>query len=430
VLATLGASACRIEASILDAPAQDARSAILAVVGASDDIQIHAIDLPTPDDLRVPDPDGAARDLYLFGYACALDALALTEGRVPPGGARPIPPPRFARQRQGDGTWIAATAPLAAVATAKLPGEAPSDCTPLDVDTETIPGTSEESASAVAAIGEDLLVATNIGRAFLVTGGARMTIAPVDLSTTTPQIAYFLRDDGDLLAITPDGKTLHGSVESGLVEGPPLVSRDPIDDAWIDGVGDSLFVFTAAGSLEKLVDGAWRRLDGMDLGRIRRGGVAWLGPDEAVATGLGDGTYLHYSSGRVRRLSAELTPADDFEAVARLPSIGVVAGTHQGFILKWNGGGWDRIQTQPVSPQLRVITELDGQMVFGGSGGGLWRKVVASGELCGPMTFAASGVQYLKAFRGGFYGISRDRGGNQPIAVTRALRQPGDGCGP
>lgn len=428
-------SACRLEAELVDVPTSGARAALVVAVPAAGALgalgappTIDAVDLPSPDDLRFPllEPVDA---LYVLGYGCALDVLGLGEGRVPSGGERPIPLPRSAQARDDGGAWMDAPRPIAALSALRLPGPPPSGCATLASDAVALPGTELDSPEATVGLGDGrLLVATSSGRAFVVDGGQ---VSMVALSTSGPHVGLFREDGGEIVALTFEGRTVRGTLEGGFRAGPSLTTRGPLAETWLDGGGDELFVLTPDGHFERSAGGgAFERLDEGDLGTIGSGGVAWVGPGEALAIGLGGGAYSYYVRGNYRRLRAELATADDFEAIARVPGLGVVAGTQQGFLYRWVDGQWEPLGGRSISPQMRVVSAIEGRLFFGGNGGAMWQLVPDTGELCGPTSFAPSGVRFVVPFAGGAFLMSRDRAGMQPTLVTRVRAVAADACGP
>lgn len=426
LLSAVTTPSCRLDAELVEVPADGVRAAIVAAVRSSE-ITLEAVDLPEPDDLRFP-VSPAFDDLYLLGYGCPLEGLGLAPGPIPQGGARPLRPPLVAQRRAADGAWVDAPRPIMALDAVRLAGEAPSRCLLLESDSVSLPGTEQDSPEAVVGLGgERVLIATSSGRGFEVDGGA---VREVRLSTSTAVVGLFRAADADdLVAIGEDGSTFRGTLAAGLVRGPSLSTAGLVTSAWVDGGQGELFVLTSNGHFDRLVGDVVTRLDPGDVVEVGRGGVVWLGPGEAVAVGFGSGAYSYYSRGTHRRVRAELATADDFVTLARVPEVGVVAGTSQGYLFRWLGGQWGPLDPRAIAPQMRAITGVEGRLVFGGSGGTMWQLVLDDGELCEPRSFASSGVRFLVSYDGGFFIVSRDRDGNQPTVVSR-LRPTSDACGP
>ncbi|MCK6547534.1 hypothetical protein L6R52_16920 [Myxococcota bacterium] len=373
--------ACAPSVDVLTMPGL--RTGGLVVITLSDDAApaAYALDVgaEVPDRISVPVPRGARASLFAVQYSCGLDALGLRAGPVAivdaPAG-RPLPPRppvlRGATWQSGQDRleWSVLDALPDALRTLRLEGTAPSPC--IHFNPTVVPLADDADAEVMVELAEDaVLAATRDGRFYRVTraGAERLT----SLSTTTPHLGAFRAADGTLWLRGHDGRVVYGDLERGFVEHPARATPSNDLRVWLDGPRTTddpfeLFAVTREGSFEHFDGATWRVLDTLHGTRTDRwGGVAWLGPGEALAVGPRPNALVRATDGTVR--VEELQPPDsirELTSIAFVPSLGPAVGGDLGFLYLLDEGTWrGRLET-PLSRPVQAIAPLDRGLLFGG----------------------------------------------------------------
>lgn len=178
-----------------------------------------------------------------------------------------------------------------------------------------------------------------------------------------------LASDGTLYLGGKNGRTFSGRID-------PVVSMTEIDQGesrdtfqWMDGPldGDELFAVTSSGALEHFDGTTWSQLMAPEAEKDWRRGVAWIGPDEALAVGLASPVVR--ATGGV--LAAEpIEAGEPLVAIRHAPGLGTFAGTLGGRVFVTSGDGtWQSLPESPIAlPASAIAPFEEGIIVAGGVG--------------------------------------------------------------
>jgi hypothetical protein len=136
----------------------------------------------------------------------------------------------------------------------------------------------------------------------------------------------------------------------------------------VSGAGAPLEVFSLAegGEVERYDGTAWTQV-GMLRGTFRVGGLAWIGPGEAIAVSQVDDRVMRHRAGE----TAYETPSDEgYAAAAHVPGLGTLIGGVQGALFLDRGSGFVGLGA-PFSGQVHAIAPFeDGFFAAGAEGAG------------------------------------------------------------
>jgi hypothetical protein len=250
-----------------------------------------------------------------------------------------------------------------------------------------------------------VLVANGDGTFFEV--DADRNARPLPNLTGAPKRDGFLRDDGNVILVGEDGSIVEadpdGSMRvlqtksasvaellrvAGSTSGPLEVYRTSFD-------GGPFERWTEAGGWEKLTDGGAR----FDFGSYS---VAWLGPNEAIATGVVDGTNsaFRYVDGDVveERVAGIKRPT----SIADIPGVGLVIGTEDGVILKYEDERFEIASDLVIDSQVRAVLPTDRGFFYGRTRWASWDPI---GGYCEQETGSADGTRVAPLGDRGFIAI-------------------------
>lgn len=368
-----------VDAVRIDPPPVEGAASALLVVSARGDIDVFAQDAsPGTGTLEFPafaHPLGSTFRLFVIAYDQTLDRLELQPGRVPLGGDRPLP--KFSRAFALDGaeessSWQQVDSLPAEVRDIRLAGSSEDLCmrfaTHFSARALPLPATSDAPGASlrfgIAIDASTVFIGTLAGEFFLVTTAAteRLTHLP----PSTPHLAAFRSQDGEIWLVGSGGATAHGrDPRAGFTPGPRMTSTNAGTRMWLTGADTpplELFAITDDAVLEHFDGEAWAIIDIDAENKSPKGrrGVTWIGPGEAMAVGPDLLRVVHR-----RRVSNE----DRFEVVLEraiafpeqiaaeveflstvklVPSLGVIAATSFGRVLLRNeNGSWSEIAGSP-----------------------------------------------------------------------------------
>jgi hypothetical protein len=399
---------CPLSTPVLEVPVRDAQSLILVTVAPNGDAAIEGISFVGRTDDYVSVPVENDLQVYALHYSCALEALMLGEGPQPLAPeseyGRPLPEAaQIYRAEIADGrsTSLEPIDAPAEISELRLrTGEDP--CVPFEATTFEVPDTSDQQVPAAFPLGGD--------RALLVTSDARFfEVSPTGITeqaasaTTTLILGAFRANDGEMLLLGTDGRTLRGKVGEGFVAGPRTESREGFGRTSVAGDPSRLsdvFMVDAVKSFERFSSDRWTRLNAdLPPAMFERGATAWLGPGRAAAIGLDLGPLVRFDNGA---LTAEPLPIEQDEgvrAIGVLPTHGLLLGTTNGALLRDGESGWERLHDQLGA--LRTIDALDQGVFFGGQDGNYDQLYLRRGA-CGSTPFATRDVAIAVSIENGF----------------------------
>lgn len=297
-------------------------------------------------------------------------------------------------------------------------------CVQFEVVTHRLSGASGRGIMAVHAGGDRAVAAPDDGGLYEVTPtGTRDLGVPRD----PPYLAGFAADDGLQWLLTAGGNLVRGNLEQGF----EMVSRTTLRGGrafmWIDGaVGGApfeLFTMNDDQELERFDGTSWTTLHAGRAGdNTWQGGVAWAGPEEAVAVvGAGASGVLRYRRGTIteERLAVEEAIPT---AVARIPALGTVVATETGALFVDRGGFWERLPGIPTGVPVYVIAPLDRGVLFGGGAGALAQWHPDTGY-CRPEGYGSVAIWDIAPIEGGFVLMHSNRNipGDTVVRVMKRL---------
>ena len=217
------------------------------------------------------------------------------------------------------------------------------------------------------------LIGTGDRRLYLV--GRTGTVEELALPPGAPTIYGAARDDEGSIWFGADGGELWRGRYSDHLE-LALVSRSPSRQRihWISlgptPAGTEIYTLTVQGAFEQYAGGRWRGLHQFqyDVGGDERGGVAWIGPGEALAA-YGNASELIRLRGGIVSEERPTAMLAGFASVAVVPGYGVVAGDYRGGLFRESLGVWSPISDSPVGlPRDKIIPYEDGFLFAGVNG--------------------------------------------------------------
>jgi hypothetical protein len=374
----LTTSACSLSADVLEIPTEGARSVIVVVETEDAAPELRAFAL-SEGSRTIAWPLEGVRDgaLHVLRYDCALDALALAPGSLDlsTGTGRPLPDTEEVDTTRVEGgtagAWSAARIE-GSLAALRLVDEASLDpCLDFDVVSFTVPGSAEDQIEAVVALSDDeVLLMTSSGRLFRASIAGGLEALP-GLPSTTPSDGGVVDEAGGLWLFSGSGATAYGTLDTGFAPGPSMpvspgclrIARSPR--------GAPFEVFVAG--CEPVVlhfDGAtWTLLDQSELPARREGGIAWIGPGQAVAIGPDFPALSSYAQRDKRVELAPIPSPDAPRSVARTSTFGVLAGTGGGNTVRREGGGWTPFAAGNHIRSIDLMFDIPDGILIGGDEG-------------------------------------------------------------
>jgi hypothetical protein len=398
-------------------PPEGTRSMLLLAVGADGYQLAFAIDVPAdgsaphlPTFTRPPEID-----LYTVNYTCPLDVLGMDPGRLvvldEPASRIELPEPRAiftSHDGSAQSAW-AETDELAPIETILRGIELPENnlcrlygvqLAPLDVSF--LAGTSTPTA-LIALRDEKVLVANADGTFWEV--DADRNIRPLPLITGAPNRAGFVTNDGTVYLVGEDGTIARGDPDRGMeiiqTAGATVTEFTLVDGARVG----PLEIYRAS------FGRPFERYDGTGWTQLTSGGseleygaysVAWIGPNEAIATGV-----LSRSNNAVRYLDGELIqePMPGSErptAIASIPGAGIVVGTQRGVIIRERGGTFVAEPESGIDSQVRMIVPTKRGFFYGRTRWASWDPIAG---YCPTDTSSADGSRIAPLGERGFLAI-------------------------
>lgn len=193
-----------------------------------------------------------------------------------------------------------------------------------------------------------------------------------------PVVGAWRAPDGEIWAGGSNGRLFRGHPETGLVE----VASSPADGhiRWLAGPHDAsapfeLFTVSHSGSFARFDGRDWEPFVISTSTSSPRGGVVWLGPDEAVAlppqpTNY-DVLYHHRRPGQppgVAEKKVILAAQGDINAITLLPGFGLTFLTKLSVILVEQGQTFTRLEEAPVAGETSAIAPYRRGFVYAAKG--------------------------------------------------------------
>jgi hypothetical protein len=398
-------------------PPEGTRSMLLVAVGEDGYQLAFAIDVPAdgsaphfPTFTRPPEID-----LYSVNFTCPLDVLGMDPGRLvvlaDPAPRLELPEPRsIFSSHDGDvqSAWEETT-DRAAIEPILRSIELPErnlcrlygvQLAPLDVSF--LAGTS--TPTALIALRNDKVLVANADGTFWEVDADR-NVRPLPLLTGAPKRGGFTTNDGTVYLVGDDGTIARGDPDRGVeivqTGGATVTEFTLVDGARVGPIE----IYRAS------FGRPFERWDGTGWTQLTSGGaelehgtyaVAWIGPNEAIATGV-----LARSNSAIRYLDGDLIDepmpgAERPTAIASIAGAGIVVGTQRGVILRDRDGTFVAEPESGIDSQIRNIIPTKSGFFYGRTRWGSWDPIAG---YCPSETISADGSRVAPLGERGFLAI-------------------------
>lgn len=257
---------------------------------------------------------------------------------------------------------------------------------------------------------------------FYIADATRVQAMSIGAPDDLPHLAAYRRSPGEPIYLYgPRGALARATpnLELSLL----IDERRCCSDAnavWIDGPHDAsspfeLFALDDLGYFERYDGENWTLLTGalpMPF-ESPHGGVAWIGPGEAIAAGSRISDVLRYRDGTLHTETFTNGSDDRATAIAVIPGLGTVIGTTRGALYADSGdGNWVQLESPLDGRPVHGISPFGEGFVFGrslptGSGGQIAEWVPGHG-LCDSIRVTDREVRALAPIADGFVVYSKD----------------------
>jgi hypothetical protein len=433
---------------------------VLVLLGSPIELsRIAALDLASPDPVRLqlplthPDDDF---NLIALEYGCSLASVGIAQSDfVPPSESSdggPIPAARAAYRavrRHGDAIGqaepISTSSAADQLASIHLPGAgdvcvnfvsmrsfdlAPFHIASLSLGSALVTGVESEPGVA--------LVASFDRRFFRVSSSSITEVTGTVVPTSTPNLAAFRRDDGTLWWADDLGRTVTGPL--GALRPGPSLELPPIPPfiSLVGSPSDQTELFLLApGLLYRLPPNSasgWEMIVKTGSMSLARHDVAWVGPGEAIAIGGHDSEadprfvdHWTAAGGNIVE-SVPLPDADYLTSIARVPGVGVVAGSNNASLVAWQQSHWSLLPNDSSSHRIEWIAPIPSGFLFA------QRELVTqfdvpTGRFCPEHALGSSEISRIVSVTNGVVLIPQHSDG-APDVVTYATYLPPQGAPP
>lgn len=412
-------------------------------------LSVHAVDIPPekPSFFSFPRPE-ANTEMFVLHYACTLEKLGYPRGELDvrtDGEGAPLPPrPRaILKTAEIDGEPFQELSALPeAIKTLRVAvnGPPPSPCTSFRGELYTIEGEPEDIGFAVVLDENRAMLGTWAGNFYIFDGQNISKLT--ELSTTTPSLAGFMRNDGMIELIGAGGETAVGHPDRGFERGPKLPM--PSKNKWIhisgptgDPENKELYAMSNDETFHRFDGNVWTAVATASSAMRGDSAAVWIAPELAAASGLSDDDLVIYDHGEIRRLKVPLNPTFEAELrpAFRHPELGVIVGTSTGELyLTRDLERWEQLVRYPVLERIRAFAPYGGNFLVGTDNGAMTEYVLDYGH-CDLPAFTARSVVRIVPFpkaQGGptdRFIVVTDRRGPTTFVVIEAENTP-DACVP
>jgi hypothetical protein len=273
-------------------------------------------------------------------------------------------------------------------------------------------GSDQPALLAAPLDAHSALVATWDGRFFEVTSSTVTRLTK--LSTTTPHLSAFRDTKGTLWMIGQGGRVVRGDPMSGFVPVTRNLSARASQFMFLAGPRDQeafeLFSAGDDGSFERFDGTTWQRFDSINTpfdadyvtNYAWRAGVAWLGPNEAVAVLPKVTSVLHVVGGTLK-MEPIVGSGDTMcpTALDWIPAFGPVVGIYTGQLFVKDSDTWTEILGTPYDLPVTMISPLGDGILFGGPFGTLAQYHPDYGY-CAPQGYGPDHIRAVIPFEDGY----------------------------
>lgn len=389
-------AACSSGEDLIFVPAPDlgGAKAMLLAFTAGEQLQLQAFD-PTSGELHLELPGRVGRGeqvvLEALLYDRTLAELGLTPGTISPATdprrARPLDPARTVLRLgfeagEPPGTWHDAdldlTERVAAFSIETV--AAPSGCAEFDVITRDL----DARDSTGFLFTEDDQHAIAITRDYSAFRISATTVTRLDFPGQQYVIGGAKLPDGTIWAGGP-GELYVGRATERAVDLRLAVSQFGGERFyWVaagpapEGEAD-VFTMSVEGRVSHWDGRRWTELHAFDASETteRNGGLAWVGPKEAIAVAPSSLEVIRMKDGVA---TAELPPSTaSFTAAASIPGFGTVIGNADGGILVHRGGRWENLPGHEIRLWPLAFAPYEDGFVYGTAFGNLVQYLPGTG---------------------------------------------------
>lgn len=430
----------------LSVPGDGARSVVIIIDADGETPRVFATEPSSvPIHLSYAPSADQGRDLrlYTLGYECSLDAIGLVSGWLDvsqDGNGRTLPPPArvlvstLMENARTEWESISELPGFLNALRLALPERGPR-CARLGVNRAILDDTRGKKVTfAIAFEADGAFVGLNDGRFFHVTRDGASPL--LGIPPETPSHAAFRSLDGTYWLLGLDGRLARGH-PLGSFEIVATSSIGPgARSVWIDGTSDirapfELFRLSDESSFARFDGSAWQLIDRRPRSiDEKRGDVAWMSRDEAIAVGPGSSSVLHFQNGRVTEEALpDVLRGDQPISAEQTSSYGTLVGTKGGILFQRKDGVWRPLLSEPESFDIFVIEGFGDGILFGGAEGVLTEYGPAG--TCPPEIYAPRAVRKLESIDGGFVLVPerKDEEDLEILLLTRGSEAP-SGCAP
>jgi hypothetical protein len=199
-------------------------------------------------------------------------------------------------------------------------------------------------------------------------------------------------NDGELWLGAADGRRFRGTMfpAPAFEELPLGASATPIGRIVVSETGAPLEVFSLAegGEVERFDGSAWT-LIGRVASSARAGGLAWVGPGEAIAVSQEDPRVLRHRNGAT---TYEMPGDEGYASAARLPGVGTLIGGVHGRVSIDREDGFESLGTA-IPGAVLELAPIEGGFLAAGAEG--HASIHLDGIGFCPAELATSAIRFL-----------------------------------
>ena len=356
---------------------RDGAAVILVVLGAGEAQAWSA--LPDEGAERIALDLNVAQTFYLLEYAEPLaeplpaGALSL---ELPPGGTALTRPTRIFEASVSDGEFsdwqLQPTWPSELERVRLAGGRDP--CLNFETRIVEVPDVEERRVTVAIPLGGDRIVlGTDDAKLYAVDLSLSNAVTATGSIQTAGGLVAGALWKGELWFLASDGMLVHGSLETGFVEGPPLPLPSIISDSLLlasrPGEADELVFWSGEHVLFRFDGTSWEELSrSPDSGEFAR--AVRLGPDDFLASSDAlQGGVLRVKNGEASFEKIDGNLGVRPFSMARSDALGILLGAERGQLFQRQEGIWAPMMPAEGVGRLHVVVPWRGDLIVGGSQG-------------------------------------------------------------